>query len=40
MAGICFLVLLDLLALEVQQLESCVIAKAFNWDFMFGVFDP
>ena len=39
MADICFLVLLDLLALEVRPLESCVIATVFNWDFMLEVFD-
>ena len=38
MADIYFLVLLDLLALEVGPLESCVIAKHFNRDFMLGVF--
>ena len=41
MADICFLVivLLDILALEVRPLESCVIATVFNFDFMLGVFD-
>ena len=34
---ICFLVLLDLLALEVRPLGSLAIATIFNWDFMFGV---
>ena len=37
-AGICFLVLLDVLALEVRPLESCVIATVFNWDFVLGIF--
>ena len=37
-ADICFLVLLDPLALEVRSLESCVIATVFNWDLMLGVF--
>ena len=39
MANICFLVLLDLLALEVRPLESCVIETVLSWDFMLGVFD-
>ena len=36
MADICFLVLLDFLALEVRPL-ACVIATVFNWDFILGV---
>ena len=39
MADICFLVLLDLLPLEVRSLESGVIVMIFNRDFMLGVFD-
>ena len=39
MAGICFLVLLNLLALEVRSLETFVIATVFIWDVMLGVFD-
>ena len=36
---ICFLVLLDRLAMEVRSLGSCVIATVFNRGFMLGVFD-
>ena len=39
MTDICFLVLLDLFALEVRLLESYVIATVFNWDFKLGDFD-
>ena len=38
-AYMCFLVTLDLLALEMRPLESCVIATVFNWDFMLGIID-
>ena len=36
MEDISLLVVLDILALEVQPLESCVIAMVFVWDFMLG----
>ena len=39
MGDICFLALLDLLALEVRLLEFCVIPTVFNWHFMLGVFE-
>ena len=32
--GHCFIVLLDFLALKVRPMESCVIARVFDWDFM------
>ena len=35
----CFLVLLNLLALEVRPFEFFVIAAVFIWEFMLGVFD-
>ena len=38
MADICFLVLLNILALEVRLLESFVIVTVLMWDFMLGVF--
>ena len=38
MADIGFLVLLDILALEVRPLEPYMIAPVFNWDFMLGIF--
>ena len=39
LTDICFLVLLDLLVLEVRPLEFCVKATVFNQDFMLGVFN-
>ena len=39
MADICFLVLVNLLALAVRQLVSFVIATVFVWDFLLEVFD-
>ena len=39
MADICFLVLLNFLALEVRPLECLVIATVIIWDFMLEVFD-
>ena len=37
-ADICFLVLINLLALEVRPVESFVMATVLIWDFMLGVF--